>query len=350
MTTTETGLILAHEAPALLLAGQAANGAAARGLFADYRERKAANTRRRQDDGLTLFASFLGNPPPDGAGIPGAPRADELAGDPAAWRGVSWGLVAAFVRWLLGRGYAIGTVNGHLSTVKVYAKLAAQAGALDREEYAMIRLVEGYRRNEAKHVDELRDVTRRGLKKADPVRLTADQAAALKRQADTPQGRRDAVLVALLIDHGLRAGELAGLTVADVDLGAGELRFYRPKVDRDQVHRLTPDARRAIRAYMDAGDAPALGPLLRASHKDGELGASGMTARAISGRVCELGAAVGASGLSAHDLRHTWATRAARNGTPLDRLQDAGGWASPAMPLRYVEAAKIANQGVNLGG
>ncbi len=31
-----------------------------------------------------------------------------------------------------------------------------------------------------------------------------------------------------------------------------------------------------------------------------------------------------------------------------DRLQDAGGWNSPAMPLRYVEKAKIANQGVRL--
>jgi integrase len=74
-----------------------------------------------------------------------------------------------------------------------------------------------------------------------------------------------------------------------------------------------------------------------------------MTARALTACVRDLGAAVGLVGLSAHDLRHYWATRAARNGTPLDRLQDAGGWSSPAMPLRYVEAAKIANQGVLLG-
>jgi hypothetical protein len=40
---------------------------------------------------------------------------------------------------------------------------------------------------------------------------------------------------------------------------------------------------------------------------------------------------------------------AARNGTPIDRLQEAGGWASPAMPLRYIEAAAIANEGVKLG-
>ena len=48
------------------------------------------------------------------------------------------------------------------------------------------------------------------------------------------------------------------------------------------------------------------------------------------------------------DSRHYWATQAARNGTLIDRLQDAGGWASPAMPWRYVEAAKIANEGVRL--
>jgi integrase len=75
-----------------------------------------------------------------------------------------------------------------------------------------------------------------------------------------------------------------------------------------------------------------------------------MSARALTtARVHDLGAAVGLVGLSAHDLRHYWATRAARNGTPLDRLRDAGGWASPAMPLRYVESKKIANQGVLLG-
>ena len=89
--------------------------------------------------------------------------------------------------------------------------------------------------------------------------------------------------------------------------------------------------------------------MLRASRKGGALTGAGLTERAITDRVRTLGAAVGLAGLSAHDLRHYWATRAARNGTPLDRLQDAGGWSSPAMPLRYVEAARIANEGVLLG-
>jgi integrase len=350
MNTLDVALIPTGGPSAVALAGQLANGAAARGLFAEYRERKAENTRRRHDNTLALLARCLGDPQPDGAGIPGAPSGADLADDPTAWAGVTWGLVSLFQRWLLRGGYAIGTVNGHLSTVKTYARLAMLAGALDRGEHGAILAVKGYRHNEGKHLDELRPVTRNGAKKAEPVPLTPDQAAALRQQPDTPQGRRDGLLLALLLDHGLRVGEVAGLQVTDLDLAAGELRFYRPKVDKIQTHTLTPAARRAARAYIEAGDAPAMGPLLRASQKGGQLTGAGLTVRALTDRVRTLGAVVGLVGLSAHDLRHYWATRAARNGTPLDRLQDAGGWASPAMPLRYVKVARIANEGVKLEG
>lgn len=328
---------------ALEHAGQVANGFAARAAFSDYRARKADNTLRRQDADLALFAEYLAD-----AKIPGAPGAAELAQDPESWRGVTWGLVAGWARWQLARGYAVASVNVRLSTVRTYAKLAAKAGALDSHELALIRTVEGYSRTEGKRVDEKRAQTRRGLKKADPVLLTPDQARQLKRQPNTPQGRRDAVLMALLLDHGLRASELAGLKVTDIDLAAGTMTFYRPKVDKVQSHKLTRDALAALRRYFGTGDAPAVGPLLRASAGSGRLTHAGMSTRNLSERVRTLGADVGAVGLSAHDCRHYWATRAARNGSALDRLQDAGGWSSYAMPLRYVEAAAIANEGVNV--
>ncbi len=79
-----------------------------------------------------------------------------------------------------------------------------------------------------------------------------------------------------------------------------------------------------------------------------------MSERTITALVRWFENAIGVEGLSAHDLRHAWATRAARNGTPLDRLQDAGGWSLPKlnavepMPLRYVEAARVANEGVRV--
>lgn len=330
-----------------LTIGQIANQAAARSAFADYRSRKAQNTLARQNGDLALFADYLSEV--------GAPPPGEMATEPGAWGGVTWGLVEGFTRWQLQRGFAVSSINVRLSTVKAYSKLAVKAGALDKTEYAMIRTVSGYSHREGKRIDEARAAAdlptrfdRPGAKKSEAVSLTKDQAATLKNQPDTPQGRRDALLMCLLLDHGLRCGEVAGLNVSDFDLRSGELRFYRPKVDLAQTHRLTTDALRAARAYFEQ-DAPALGPLLRGSRKDGRLHEAGMSQRAITQRVAALGEAIGVKGLSAHDCRHYWATLAARNGTAIDRLQDAGGWASPAMPLRYVERAKLANEGVKLG-
>ena len=262
-------LIPGDDPAALALAGQVANQYAARDVFSDYRARKAVNTLRQQDGGLALFADYL-----SAAGIPNPPTARDLAGAPAAWAGVTWGLVSKFRDWLLFSGYAIGSVNLHLTTLRTYAGLAMQAGVIPAGECAAIRAVRGYGRTEGKHVDSARTPARKGAKKALPVSLTPEQAARLKAQPDTPQGRRDALLLCLLLDHGLRVGEVAGLAVRDFDLAAGELRFYRPKVDKNQTHRLTADTLAAARAYLAGGDAatvPAVaqGPALQASRKEG---------------------------------------------------------------------------------
>lgn len=338
-----TELVTARLA-SLVTAGAVANSHAARAAFADYQSRKADNTLRRQRADLALFAEFLA-----AAGIPAAPTGEDLYSTPRAWRGVTWGLVEAWRNWSLQQGYSVGSVNVRLSTVKTYAKLATKAGALDPSELAMIRTVGGYSHREALRVDERRVTTRKGAKKAEAVSLTPAQIKALKKQPNTPQGRRDAVIMCLLLDHGLRVGELALLDVTGIDLARGTLTFYRPKVDLTQTHKLSRDAKRALRAYIDAGDAPAIGRLLRTSYGALRLGGAGISERNISQRVRTLGRLAGIDGLSAHDLRHAWATQAARHGTPVDRLQDAGGWASPAMPLRYLEAAAIANDGVKLG-
>ena len=74
-----------------------------------------------------------------------------------------------------------------------------------------------------------------------------------------------------------------------------------------------------------------------------------MTTRRITERVCDLGMQLlGVANLRAHDCRHYWATAAVRHGTDIKALQTAGGWNSPAMPLRYAEENAIANEGVVL--
>lgn len=72
--------------------GHAANEAATRHRFADYRARRADHTLRRQDADLALFAEFLSS-----LGI----QVSDLNQNPEAWRGITWGLVEAFVKWQL---------------------------------------------------------------------------------------------------------------------------------------------------------------------------------------------------------------------------------------------------------
>lgn len=308
----------------LARAGQAADSAAAARLFAQYRARRALETVRRQDADLACFTLYL-----TAAGvISDRDTTGDIASDAAAWVGVTWGIVSGFVAWQVQQGYAVGTINVRLATVKTYAKLATQTGAVSADEYARIKLVSGYRYAEGRRMDAARETKRRGAKKAAPVSISRAQASTLKGQADP----LDRLLMCLLLDHGLRVGEVASLSAADLDLDRGVLKFYRSKVDKTQTHRLSDDA-------LTAAEACDLSP-------DGTL--FGVD-RTIRRKVGEFGRAAGLSGLSPHDCRHYWATAATRAGTPLKALQDAGGWSSPAMPLRYTESAEIANDGVKLG-
>ncbi len=322
----------------LALIGHIANHHAAQGAFDDYHSRVAQNTLRRHHADLAVFTTYLAN-----AGL--VLTTEDLMHAPDTWQGVTHGLVEGFVRWMLAAGYAIESINARLATIKVYCKLAAKAQVIDAADYGLIKLVQGYRHSEGRHVDEGREVTRVGNKKAVAVSISTTQAALLKTQPDTPQGRRDALLMCLLLDHGLRCGEVAALTPGCIV--DGSLTFYRQKVDKVQNHDLTRDTLLAWNRY--AGVMPANSPrLLAGSRKGGKLEGI-MSERAITDRVCVLGDVIGLNGLSAHDCRHYWATAAVKGGTDIKSLQDAGGWSSPAMPLRYAESGRVANKGVKLG-
>lgn len=369
-------LVTATDASAITRAGQAANRAAADYLFADYRQRRAPKTIRTQTAALLLWVHYLAEVGAAGdllaaaemwaAAHFGDGEQDELLAYaqaqhvslpiiygayycqhvPAAWQGVTWGLAEGFVKWLLTQGYSLASVNNRLSAVKVYVRLAAKAGILSPTEHALIREVRGYGRTEGKRVDEGREQTRVGHKKAESLVLTASQARRLKsHHPPTPQGIRDRLLLCLLLDLGLRASEVAALAVED--LAEPEyVTVYRQKTDTLDRMALTADILTALTDYRPWQRAG--GPLLRGSRKNGKLSGQVMSVRAIGARVKILGRDIlGIWELSPHDLRHTWATRAAKGSNPFV-LRDAGGWTNMQTPGRYVARAKVVNEGIQL--
>jgi integrase len=323
----------------LAQAGQVANAYASQNVFREYQERRAYNTLRRQQDDLKLFSRYLAD-----AGV--EVSATDLYTSVETWRYITHGLIDGFKRWMLQHCYAVGSVNVRLATIKKYAALATMAGVMDATEYALVKMVQGYTHKEGRNLDIMRGVSRTGQKKGESVPISKEQAAALKAQPDTPQGKRDALLVCLLLDHGLRCGEIAALMVSSINLSAGTLTFYREKVDKVQIHDLTRDTLLAATRYIEA--CKPVGRLIMGSYKGGRMHGA-MGTRAITARARILGERVGLVSLSAHDGRHYWATAAIRGGTDIKSLQDAGGWNSPMMALRYAESNKVANKGVTLG-
>jgi len=322
--------------------GELANQYAARNIFFDYRERKSEETIRRQKADIKLFLSYLYQ----------CPFSDEekeelsdLWYSPQGWSHITFGLVEGFLHWMFNNGYALGSINVRLSTIKTYCKLAAKADCISKGDYALIKTVTGYRYGEAKNVDKKRDVTRIGEKKAHFAVLSKSQYQELKNQPDTPQGRRDLFLITLLFELGLRCGEIAGLKTSELNLNEGLLVFRREKVDKTQTHELSRAILIAARKYLEVC-TPGEYLMMGSSHNGSLRGR--MKTRSITQRVTDLCKRIGIDGISAHDGRHTWATFAVRAGTDIKTLQDAGGWNSPYMPLRYAESQKIANKGVKL--
>jgi integrase len=346
-------------------AGQVANRIAGRNLFQRYLNDKATNTVKRQARDLELFAEYLldiGIMPDQGA---------NFQTNPSAWSSVTWGLVEGFVQWLLQEGYAISSVNARLSTIRIYAQMAVKAGSLDRQEGMLIQSVKGFSRQGGLNIDERREqtridevtyaykpagkkrrrvVTRQATKKRRPTSLSNEEAEALKQVANaSPQAWRDALLMCLLLDHGLRASEMAILTTGNFNLAAGEMTFFRPKVKGTDhewtTQKLTPATRAVATYYIEALYPPALLPdgrlilattRLLKSGDGGQLLSKSLNRVRISERVAWLGRQQGIAKLSAHDCRHYCATKMARLGYSVDELMAWFGWTSAQTAMRYV--------------
>ncbi len=352
-------------------AGQTANRIAGDTIFNRYLSEKSPNTIKRHARDLELFAEYMldiGIMPDQGA---------DFQTNPQAWRGVTWGIVEGFIHWQLKEGYAVSSVNARLSTVKVYAQMAVKASTIDRQEGLLIQSVKGFSRAGANNVDLQRDqtridevsyaykpdgkkrsvvVTRRSTKKQAATSLDKKTAVFLKHpQNKSPQAYRDALLMCLLLDHGLRASEVAMLTIDNVDLRLGELHFFRPKVKGTShewtTHKMTDNLYTIVRYYLKTLYPPSLhpnGPLLltttrlRKDGKGGQLQDRGLNRVRISERVAWLGKNAGLSEkLSAHDCRHYCATRMARLGYGVDELMAWFGWTSAQTAMRYITAVDV---------
>jgi integrase/recombinase XerD len=149
--------------------------------------------------------------------------------------------------------------------------------------------------------------------------LEAGQAQALLDSCDrqTVVGRRDLAILTLLLRLGLRAGEVAGLSLEDVDWRAGELVVVG-KGRRSERLPLPVDVGEAISGYLrDGRPGSALDRtvFIRVKAPQRRLSTGGITQVVFAA-----GQRAGLGQIHAHRLRHTAATSMLRAGAPLAEI------------------------------
>lgn len=173
-----------------------------------------------------------------------------------------------------------------------------------------------------------------------PVPVLADNeliALFKATEGTTYEARRDRAIIGIFIDCGLRIGELAGLTLADVNLEERELRVMG-KGRRARYVPVHARTRADIQRYLRQ----------RAKHPHHDeaslwLGRQGgMTNSAIYRVVVNRAEKAGIGPIHPHQLRHSFAHLYLRAGGSEGNLMRVTGWKSRSMVDRY--GASVADE------
>lgn len=155
--------------------------------------------------------------------------------------------------------------------------------------------------------------------------LTQTEVAILLKEL--PDHMRDAAVFALAT--GLRAANVMGLTWQQVDLAR----------KRGWVHPDQAKARRAIPVPFNEAAMEVVSSQV-GKHPTHVFTFRGKPLKVLSTKAWYRALKrAGIENFRWHDLRHTWASWHAQNGTPMHVLQELGGWESPLMVRRYAHFA-----------
>jgi len=146
-------------------------------------------------------------------------------------------------------------------------------------------------------------------------------------------GKRDYAIALCLARLGLRAGEVASLTLEDLDWRNGRLRLAAPKNRRERHLPLPGEVGKALAAYLRSSPPVGTRALFRTRNQR-PMGSGWLSER--------VGIAAARAGLGdprkrAHLLRHTFATHLVQRGASLKAVADLLGHASLSTTQVYAK-------------
>jgi site-specific recombinase XerD len=162
-----------------------------------------------------------------------------------------------------------------------------------------------------------------------PKRLSQEQVGRLLVAVEVFANPRDAAIIHLLLDTGLRSGELSRVQLTDLDFADRSVRVDCACKGRKERHVwFSPDSARKIKAYLRSRRKGS--PYLFITRSNRPIGGS-----YLLHMVKHLGRDAGIQGLTVHRLRHTALTMLAEAGMSPILLQKFAGHASISTTMIY---------------
>ncbi|MBA3780197.1 MAG: tyrosine recombinase [Chloroflexi bacterium] len=257
-----------------------------------------------------------------------------LADQPTVdWKRPGRLVLRAYLGELDGRGLARTSVSSRLGALRGFYRHALREGWVEGDPWNAVSTPrQGRRLPKVLAVDDVEAVLDAvGSSRADSGPLSV--AAALEL--------RDRAIVEAAYAAGLRISELAGATLADLDLRRGELRVVG-KGNKERLTLLGAPALDAMGAYLELGR-----PRLRSGARDEDSGAVFLNAaggslgvRGLRYRFDRLARRAGLPrGISPHTLRHSFASHLLDGGADLRVVQELLGHASLATTQIYTHVS-----------
>jgi integrase len=217
------------------------------------------------------------------------------------------------------------TINVRLSAIRKLVGEAKRAGMIGTEEAATL--------------NDVPNVPQRGTRLGNW--LTREQAKDLLAVPDksTLKGKRDYVIIALLVGCALRRKELASLYIDDIQLREGRWVIIDlvGKGGRVRTVAVPIWVKKGIDAWMAAAKIEE-GRLLRPLSKSGKILRDQLGDWAIWSIVEQSSKQIGIEHFGAHDLRRTCAKLCRKNGGDLEQIKFLLGHSSIQTTERYLGA------------
>jgi integrase/recombinase XerD len=240
-------------------------------------------------------------------------------------------LLSAFVTESAGH-FGRTAMIGLCSTLRVFLRYLHREGVVGRD------LAHGVEPPQVYRLAEL------------PRSITWDEVRRMLETVDcrAPVGRRDYAILLLLVTYGLRAREVAGLTLDDLDWKRERLHVRERKADHVAVYPLSPIVGEAIVDYLRQGRPQTADRHLFFRHLAPHRPLTHAAVSSLASHYLHK-AGIPVHRAGSHTLRHTCVQRLVDAGFPLKTIGDYVGHRSASSTEIYAKVAVEALREVALG-